>query len=65
MNRIVNRIKKAIVQLDLGIPSSRYRTDFLGAVNSALRESGFPPLNDLQDRASLLRAAINLEGAVE
>jgi len=65
MSRLIERIQAAIFQLDLGIPRSRYRTDFLGAVNSALRQVGSPPLQSLQDTASLLRAAVALEGAVE
>ena len=64
MNRLADRIEKAILELDLGIPMSRFKVDFIGAVNSALRHIGAPALESLEDTTVLLRTALFLESRV-
>ena len=64
MNRRADRIEKAILELDLGIPMSRFKVDFIGAVNSALRHFGAPALESLEDPTVLLRTALFLESRV-
>ena len=64
MERILQRIEGAIQELDLGISPIRFRMDYLGVINKALREIGASQLKSLQDESGLLRAAIALEGAV-
>ena len=63
MSRLTKRIAAAVHDLDLGIPDLRLQMDFAGTVNKALREVGGAPIGDFEDRGSLLRAAISLEGA--
>ena len=64
MNRLLRRIELAIQELDLGIPDSKFATDFLGAVNMALRSVGAPAIKTIEERGPLLRAALFLENSV-
>ena len=63
MSRLRKRVSAAVQDLDLGIPELRMQMDFIGTVNKALREIGAAQLGNLEDKGSLLRAAISLEGA--
>jgi len=63
MERLLKRIEEAIQELDLGVSIIRFRMDYLGVVNKALREIGASQLASLDDESVLLRAAIALEGA--
>lgn len=64
MNRLATRIETAIRELDLGIPDSRFRVDFLGTVNLALRQLGAPIIDNLENPGALLRVALLLEARV-
>jgi len=64
MNRLLDRLKSAIVSLDLGISSSSFNNDLIKSANKALREVGAPPLVDLGNASSLLRAVTQLESEV-
>jgi hypothetical protein len=63
MSRLRSRVAAAVHGLDMGIPELRLQMDFVGTVNKALREIGAAQLGGLEDKGSLLRAAISLEGA--
>ena len=64
MNRLADRIERAIMELDLGVPAGRFKVDFVGAVNAALRQVGAPSLDSLEDPVVLLRTALFLESRV-
>ena len=63
MNRLLKRVGLAVRALDLGISIAAMDRDFLGSVNSALRQVGGVQLSSLDEQGPLLRAAIALEGA--
>lgn len=64
MDRLIQRIQEAILELDLGIPRMKLSSDFLGAVNSALRQTGGAPVDTLDEPGVLLRAALSLEAQI-
>jgi len=64
MKRYLRRIETALRELDLGISEIMIRTDFLKAVNTALRQLGAPKLKDLNTKGSVMRAMITLEQAI-
>jgi hypothetical protein len=64
MDRIIERIEKALSELDLGISRERFSADFVGSLNQALREVGGSQVSSMEDEGALLRAMITLEGAV-
>tara|TARA_Y100001973_G_C5150722_1_gene307952 strand:+ start:999 stop:1193 length:195 start_codon:yes stop_codon:yes gene_type:complete len=64
MDRIIKRIQVALASLDLGISREKFRNDFLGALNQALREVGGSQIESLEDEGALIRAALILEGEV-
>lgn len=64
MDRILKRIQTALAMLDLGIPNSRFKDDFLGVLNQALREVGGTQVQNLEDEGALVRAMLTLEAEV-
>ena len=64
MNRLLERLRTALQELDLGISRSAYESDLVSNANKALRQVGSPPLKDLGDASSVLRAVNHLESEV-
>ena len=64
MNRLLERLRAALQELDLGISRSAYESDLVSNTNKALRQVGCPPLKDLGDASSVLRAVNQLESEV-
>ena len=64
MDRLIKRIQNAILELDLGISTTRLSSDFLWAVNTALRQTGGAPIDSLDQPGVLLRTALSLEAQV-
>ena len=64
MERTLERIQQAIIDLDLGISGMMMKQDFLGVLNRALREVGGSQVSDLDDEGGLVRAMLSLEAAV-
>ncbi len=64
INRLRSRIQLAADELDLGIPSSMFRSDFKRAANRALSEAGRGRIHDVDQYGQLLRAAVALESEV-
>lgn len=63
VNRLLKRVGVAVRALGLGISVTAMDRDFIGAVNSALRQVGGVQLSSLDEQGPLLRAAIALESA--
>lgn len=61
IDRFRSRIQGAAEELDLGIPSSMFRTNFKRAANRALSEAGRARIQDEENDGQLLRAAVALE----
>ena len=65
INLLMNRIRKAVADLDLGIPPSMFYADPLAATNRALRAVGSPSIDNIKEHSLVLRAVMTLEGSVE
>ena len=65
INLLMNRIRRAVMDLDLAVPPSLFYKDPLAATNRALRAIGSPSIDTLEEYPTVLRAVITLEGAVD
>ena len=65
MDRLLDRLYNAIIELGLGVPVSLLRGDMLKAANMAAGRVGTPRLGSLEDEPSLRRVVLALEGEVD
>lgn len=65
INLLMNRIRRAVMDLDLAIPPSLFQSNPLAATNRALRAVGSPSIASIKEYPLVLRAVITLESAVE
>ena len=61
IERLLDRMYRAVADSDSGIPMSILRGDMLRAVNMALSRSGGGKLKSLEDERSVRRAVMALE----
>lgn len=64
MERTIERIQRAVSELDLGISEVAIRGDVLVYANRALRETGGVQVPSIDDESALIRAMLHLEAAV-
>jgi hypothetical protein len=63
-SEVLRRLEVAInANADLGVTSGQLRSDFLAAVNKALRTIGGVAVRSLDDDGALYRAMVRLEAA--
>lgn len=63
MNRLLNRLHAAIIEMDVGLSGPALSQNLLATANRALSFAGGPRLASLDDIGSVRRAVQVLEGA--